>query len=1108
FERMLQTGELSKSIDGYGEEYYYYSSSGPYSVRLYKTGEKQADGDVIAWRIYRRIDTSHYETKKIYQVVVQTGYEDKKISIDDLPGYAKGFPSKSDAENSKQIVEQSLRNWVNSQGMSYKSCGVEPYDENITRFETVTREVKQYYVIATFLKPVYDVYELRPYYRAWNETSYEEKYGWVFKGYVNKTPETYDMATWIYSPEVVNWTLKTYLGIVTEPEAQLLTSMDPRYIAEKHNTTTVTKEISYYDVYNATWKLMYRYYKYVIHPFHEYVANGNISSSGGWGFESIGDASGEVCSSTYRSGPSSLRIVSRSGRGAWRQTFYFDAGGSSPALDFWYILSGSGAVAIKKPDGSACLFALGGSASWSRFLRASGDVFNQAGYYTISFVAAENSELYVDDVSVHVGGYGEWIYQGDVESKPDNVPQNEKYEAFYRIENKRFIGTFEESVTNQYPTPPYIKEFRKREKVSYTVDLYKLYYLEGGFVRYKVFHWEEYQVPIVVRKEETGARWELAESNVETDAGGRMLIESNVPESVVRAKYSDPTKYYLVPKVVESGEVLELVCETLDESLAKRYGNEGYVVKGAKVSQANPIRFSMRMLQASIERNELGMLGKQNTLKLAIANPTGDTLTYQVVIEAENTLGVMDVQMQTMGVVNRVTYAPFAEPNNWLIPVTPGGASYNLAFTAWIMEIFEGEYSVESRRRDDWPGGQARCEFVVKVLRNGRLVAKQRILETFEGFDVGRVIARHPFETIGGFLTGFGTAAGMTVMWLVPPLQPFAALATAVGLGWSTINAITVYVQTGSVIEALTVSPLGIVVAPVRALADPTMDDSMRASIIGAMIGAPLGAFVGREIALDVAMLRMPTELRNNPEVYAKLYENEKRWGTPLACSMAESIGKVYPSLDVPDPEGLVAMILGDALKSRQEAVFIASTLEWMSRMGDEFLKQHAGSLMEYLGSPLLRWRLNSLLGLSPEEALQLSRSVGGDFMQMLRKAEFKQAFEQFSKLGPNAAGILGVSSDGIEVWVEKGLASKLYPSIQRGTVVEFQFERGSIVFKGLLAYVEDRTLEGVEKRLVFAFKAEEHIPAVFELLKEDIQSVKVVPGQQAEKTFGFNAFS
>jgi hypothetical protein len=93
----------------------------------------------------------------------------------------------------------------------------------------------------------------------------------------------------------------------------------------------------------------------------------------------------------------------------------------------------------------------------------------------------------------------------------------------------------------------------------------------------------------------------------------------------------------------------------------------------------------------------------------------------------------------------------------------------------------------------------------------------------------------------------------------------------------------------------LTVSPFGVVVAPLRALADPTMDDSMRASIIGALIGVPLGAYVGREIALDVAMMRMPGELRNNPEVYGRLYKNEEKWGTPLASSMAESIGKVYP---------------------------------------------------------------------------------------------------------------------------------------------------------------------------------------------------------------------
>ncbi|MEM3079952.1 MAG: hypothetical protein QXF21_06525, partial [Thermoproteota archaeon] len=134
----------------------------------------------------------------------------------------------------------------------------------------------------------------------------------------------YDMASWVYSPEVVNWTSKTYLGIVTEWEAQVLMGMDPRYVSEKHNTTTVTKEISYYDVYNATWRLLYHYYKYVVHPIHEYVADGNVSTGGGWVFESLGDASGEVCSSTFRSSPSSLRITTGGGRGAWRQVFYFD----------------------------------------------------------------------------------------------------------------------------------------------------------------------------------------------------------------------------------------------------------------------------------------------------------------------------------------------------------------------------------------------------------------------------------------------------------------------------------------------------------------------------------------------------------------------------------------------------------------------------------------------------------------------------------------------------------------------------------------------------------------------------------------------------------------
>ncbi|MBO3809706.1 MAG: BREX system Lon protease-like protein BrxL, partial [Candidatus Brockarchaeota archaeon] len=71
-------------------------------------------------------------------------------------------------------------------------------------------------------------------------------------------------------------------------------------------------------------------------------------------------------------------------------------------------------------------------------------------------------------------------------------------------------------------------------------------------------------------------------------------------------------------------------------------------------------------------------------------------------------------------------------------------------------------------------------------------------------------------------------------------------------------------------------------------------------------------------------------------------------------------------------------------------------------------------------------------------------------------------------------------------------------------TIVEFEFARGSVVLKGFLTYAEERAL-GESKHLVFSFKAEEHVPAIFELLKEDLQ---VIPMQQVEKSFGFNAFS
>ena len=222
-----------------------------------------------------------------------------------------------------------------------------------------------------------------------------------------------------------------------------------------------------------------------------------------------------------------------------------------------------------------------------------------------------------------------------------------------------------------------------------------------------------------------------------------------------------------------------------------------------------------------------------------------------------------------------------------------------------------------------------------------------------------------------------------------------------------------------------------------------------------------------------------------------------------LASAIARSMGKLYTHLEVPDAKGLVDMILSEALASRQDAAYIASVLKKASEM-PEFLSQHTGNIMEWLGSPLLRGKLSSLLQLSPEEAMQLSQSVGGDFQDMLRMAEFKQAFEQFSKLVPDVARVLSWSPDGMEVGVEKSLVAKLYPGIQKGTVVEFEFARGSVVLKGLLTYAEEKAL-GDTKYLVFAFKAEERIPAIFELLKEDL---KVIPGQQVEKSFGFNAFS
>ncbi|MEM3956777.1 MAG: hypothetical protein QXO47_00995 [Thermoproteota archaeon] len=65
FENMLETGMVKTGRDlwGLGNLFYYYASEGDAGTRLYKKGEEEEEGDIIAWRIYRRIDTSHWETK-------------------------------------------------------------------------------------------------------------------------------------------------------------------------------------------------------------------------------------------------------------------------------------------------------------------------------------------------------------------------------------------------------------------------------------------------------------------------------------------------------------------------------------------------------------------------------------------------------------------------------------------------------------------------------------------------------------------------------------------------------------------------------------------------------------------------------------------------------------------------------------------------------------------------------------------------------------------------------------------------------------------------------------------------------------------------------------
>ncbi|MEM2173178.1 MAG: hypothetical protein QXS66_08100, partial [Thermoproteota archaeon] len=1072
FENRIRNGEITVGSDGH---YYTDGFGGPY--RLRKIEEKQEQtSEVDKYLIYRKIDTSKWETKTVYQVVVPAGSEQRKLGVDELPSYAKGFSSKAEAESSKPIVETSLKAWAEKNNLYYVSCEIEPYDITVSGPETVAKEVKQYYIVASYIKPIYDVYELKPYSNVWEETHYEEKYGWVFKGYVNEKPEIYDMATWIYSPEVSNWTSKIYLGLVTEWEAQFLTRMDPRYVAEKHNTTVIEREIVYYNVYNATWRLLYHYYKYVVHPFHEYLANGNISSSENWFFEKIGYASGEICSSTYRSSPSSLRIVSENGRGAWRQSFYFDAGGESPTIEFWYMLKGTGALAIKKPDGSAYVFVLEESGEWNRFLRGSADVFDEAGYYTISFVACEGSELLVDDASVHVGGYGEWVYQGDVEKHPDQIPPYERYEPFYKIEDKRLIGTFEESIANSYPTPPYIKEFNKRERASYLVDLYKLYYLEGGVVRYKVYHWEKYVIPVIVRKMVTGAQWSLVESGVEASIEGRVLIESNVPEDVVKEKYNDPFKYYLVPKIVDAGEGVELICQTLDEKLAKKYEEEGYLVDRTPISIGDPIRFEIKLLHASVEKNDLSMLGKPNTLKVAIANPTGDTLTYQVVLE---TLGEKRVEKATLHnapvsvpeAMENVYVFPVAEPDSWLVPVPTGGGSYTFRFTVWIKRERETR-SMKSEYTAYWPSEGLTCNFIVKVLRNGRLVAKYSTMETFQNDDLGKTIARHPFETIGGFLT----IAGFRI---IDALIPGAgAVLSFIGALSSLAVGVAVFTETGNVMDFLTYGPTGFIVMPIRALTDPTLDDRARCATIGALIGL-LGVNLAKEISYQLY-------LQEVPEGYGPLLkEIEHYYGRGVALGFAKAINRLeshYPGYDATD---IVRRLTILASKGQTDAREIAALLDKVADLDQSILDKHVDEIARSLTSREDRAKLGALLSLGQDEIERLAAEFGDDFEAMKSIAVLK-------KLGALEDPIFYKLADGkFEVFLEKNIGSKLFPDIREGQYFGFRLLGDGKAASIIMPYRETVLVvdKGFKEYYLFSLHESRVVEAVSML-----GSLKIVP--------------
>jgi hypothetical protein len=967
-----------------------------------------------------------YQEVKAYDVVEKTPVvKDYYKEVEQFKNFKKKEEALASEKQLKNYVEHELK-------LSYIGYKIEESKNNVS-YEDV-EYYKVYYVNSTTLTPLYNVYQLISYNNTYKETSYKEYYAWVDKGYASTIPSSYDNKTWVYIPELVNYT-KIYLGLYIEPIAVSLANSSARYLIEKYNDTTIKIDVNYYNVYELIKKLMYDYYVWVQYPVKEYLVDNNITSLSFWSFDKFGEAS-TYLSEDAHSKPYSLCLSTKNGIGALRQSFYYKKDQTSAFLSFWYKANGSVLFALRTPDDVGYVFSLDNSNDWKYYSINLTKIMNETGYYLFSLVAHRNSALLVDDISLHSGGYGEWTFVKEVESKPSNYSSLEKYLPFYKILGRKLIGSFPEYSLSNFSSSDYVFEFNTTKEFSFKTSLYRVYYLSGGSIRYKVYHYEELKVPVTIIKTVSVTKSELVEENVRAPESGVPVAKGVSTEEVERS-YADPI-YRVVPRVVsEEREVLILNTTNKDE--ADSYRSKGYIVKTDYKSIGNDITISFHVLYAEIVQDETRMLGKYNLLKVVVSNPSPYSYSYEVNLEASNNFVV--------------------SPNSFSLSASSrqsSGGGFSFIVQKKVNE--ETPYPSENRTflTSSLPNEES-CDFLVVLKRGGKIVAEYKLSRTFKGFNPVESINLHPGEFVQGFVSGAATAFVVSAASLAFPVVPIIPGLLVLSTIGGALGGIITYAKTGDIASAittaLTMAPTGIVVAPIRVVFDPTLNDSFRASIaggfVGGVIGAKVGQIIGSSASIDLALSSLEEEYGS--QTHLNLASIAEKYGDITLSQVSELIRESSSNLkDVLSLEQIKELVLASTDPSRS-AEEIVSSLELISKLPNSFVENNYKQLLNAIYDPTYKERIAFLSTLSKEEISSLCEQFNS--LDSVFYAAYRQKLGDISK----------IIVESNVVYVPKEMLGK--ESIKEGDLYEFLVSTGGEEKYATLEYVG----ESYDGKLMFS---------------------------------------